>query len=491
MDNYNNVVKLDHHRNSPQPVQPKQGTDDLLVAADQFLEANPMREVLRLGCYFLKRADGSWFPVKPGHLVSHFPEWSQPKFRVAVTMKLQERGWTYNDVTYTFRRDLPPDMLNLLDRSGWLKPDVGEYHWVFDVLVRSLGGNKAENMEHIKHVLAYKYLYPEAYTLPCLMIHGEGGVGKNLLVNHVLGIIFDGQTTSTASANVIGNFNSTLKGRTVVLLDESMADKVDGDALKIVLGNATITINEKNVAHYDADNTPLYLISSNDSEGGLYLDRSNADRRYSVMLVEQNETLDYWIALHEGWIADDMHDDRCEAACRRAKQWMHDQGFAILTDRQQIACWLGHLLLTYGELPHPTPLHGADFKRLMGIQKPVKERIVEAVFNDPGFTHIEKKVLYKAYRLLSDESGHRGKVRDHGFYAFVETWLKSNKRTDIGEKRERMDDDHQHMIWYSKTAEGRLCKQENSARYIANYKPSHDDDGREIRTTMRWVGPEV
>ena len=89
----------------------------------------------------------------------------------------------------------------------------------------------------------------------------------------------------------------------------------------------------------------------------------------------------------------------------RQNSGMHTHGFAILTDRQQIACWLGELLLTYGELPHPEPLHGADFRRLLNIQKPVKERIIEAVFNDPGFTHIEKKVLYKAYRLLSDKFG--------------------------------------------------------------------------------------
>jgi hypothetical protein len=491
METHDNVVRLDQHRTEQPPAPDQPDTDDLLMAADQFLDANPIREVLRPGCYFLKRADGSWFAVKPGHLTAHFPEWCQSKFRTAVTTRLQERGWTYNDVTYTFRRSLPPDMLNLLDQSGWLLPVAGDYHWIFDVLVRSLGGNKAENMEHIKHVLTYKYVYPEAYTLPCMMIHGEGGVGKNLLVNHVLGIIFDGQTTSTASANVIGNFNSTLKGKTVVLLDESMAEKVNSEALKIVLGNATITVNEKNVAHYDADNTPLYLISSNDSEGGLYLDRSNADRRYSVMRVEQNETLDYWIARHQSWITEDTPSDGREVACRRAKQWMHDDGFAILTDRHQIACWLGHLLLTYGELPHPTPLHGSDFRRLLNIQKPVKERIVEAVFNDADFAHIEKKVLYKAYRLLSDESGHRGKLRDHVFYAFVATWLKANKRSDIGEKRERMDDDHQHMIWYSKLADARLCKKENSARYIANYLPSYDDQGREVRTTMRWVGPDV
>jgi uncharacterized Zn-binding protein involved in type VI secretion len=490
MDTHNNVVMLDQHRNEKQK-QPEQETDDLLAAADQFLDANPMREVLRLGCYFMKRADGSWFAIRPGYLAGHFPEWSQPKFRVAVTMKLQERGWAYNDVTYTFRQDLPSDMLNLLDRSGWLQPATGDHHWVFDVLMQSLGGNKTENMEHIKHVLAYKYLHPEAYTLPCLLIHGEGGVGKNLLVNHVLGIIFDGQTTSTASANVIGNFNSKVKGMAVVLMDESMAEKVNSDALKIALGNATITINEKGIAQYDADNTPLYMISSNDSEGGLYLDRSHADRRYSVMLVEQGETLDYWIARHEGWITDEMPHDQREAACHRAKQWMHDHGFALLTDRQQVACWLGHIVLTYGELPHPMPLHGVDFRRLLHIQKPIKERIVEAVFNDAGFTHIEKKVLYKAYRLLSDESGHRGKVRDHVFYAHVETWLKANKRADIGEKRERMDDDHQHMIWYSKAVDPRRCKEENSARYIDNYLPRYDSEGREIRACMRWVGPEV
>jgi hypothetical protein len=191
MDTNSNVVKLDHHRNKNK-TKPEQDTDDLLAAAGQFLDANPMREVLRLGCYFLQRADGAWFAVKPGHLGGHFPEWSQSKFRVAVTMKLQERHWTYNDVTYSFRQDLPSDMLNLLDRSDWLQPDVGAYHWIFDVLVQSLGGNKAENIDHLQCVLAYKYLHPEAYTLPCLMIHGEGGVGKNLLVNHVLGIIFGG-----------------------------------------------------------------------------------------------------------------------------------------------------------------------------------------------------------------------------------------------------------------------------------------------------------
>ena len=168
MDNYNNVVKLDPHRQSHQPAQPKPDTDDLLKAAEQFLDANPMREVLRLGCYFLKRTDGSWFPIKPGHLVNHFPEWSQPKFRVAVTMKLQERGWTYNDVTYTFRRDLPPDLLNLLDRSGWLEPDVGEYHWIFDVLVQS--HRRQQGREHGAHQARTRLQVPLSRSIHVAML---------------------------------------------------------------------------------------------------------------------------------------------------------------------------------------------------------------------------------------------------------------------------------------------------------------------------------
>jgi hypothetical protein len=43
-------------------------------------------------------------------------------------------------------------------------------------------------------VIAYKYMHPEEFRLPCLLIHGEGGIGKNLLVDKILHLIFDGQT---------------------------------------------------------------------------------------------------------------------------------------------------------------------------------------------------------------------------------------------------------------------------------------------------------
>ena len=62
----------------------------------------------------------------------------------------------------------------------------------------------------------------------------------------------------------------------------------------------------------------------------------------SFLLVEQGETLDYWIARHEGWITDGTQDDQRDTGCQRAKQWMHDEGFAILTDRRQVARWLGN-----------------------------------------------------------------------------------------------------------------------------------------------------
>jgi hypothetical protein len=52
----------------------------------------------------------------------------------------------------------------------------------------------------------------------------KGGIGKNLLVDKILHLIFDGQTVSLLTDNALGQFNSLIKGRAVALVDESAAD---------------------------------------------------------------------------------------------------------------------------------------------------------------------------------------------------------------------------------------------------------------------------
>jgi hypothetical protein len=52
----------------------------------------------------------------------------------------------------------------------------------------------------------------------------KGGIGKNLLVDKILHLIFDGQTVPLLTDNALGQFNSLIKGRAVALVDESAAD---------------------------------------------------------------------------------------------------------------------------------------------------------------------------------------------------------------------------------------------------------------------------
>src|SRR5690348_9031636 len=159
-------------RGRPQRTQEEkeQQEQDLIEAAEQWLEANPLRECLKQRCYFVQKENRQWIPAMRHNFGSHYPIWSE-KFGKAVTHVMAGRGWNHLDCTYTYGA-CPSDTFNMLDRSGWLEPDIGEYHWLFDVLMQALSGNKPENLDHLEHVLVYKFLHPQAYTLPCLLIHG-------------------------------------------------------------------------------------------------------------------------------------------------------------------------------------------------------------------------------------------------------------------------------------------------------------------------------
>src|ERR1051325_2830849 len=471
---------------------------NLLAAASEFLDQHQFRECLRQKCYFIRKANGLWIPVSRSHFGSHFPTWGE-KFGRAVTNVMHDRGWNYLDCTYTYGT-CPKDTFNMLDRSRWIQPDVGEYHWLFDVLIQSLSGNKYENRDHLEHVLAYKYLHPWVYTLPCLLIHGEGGVGKNVLVDLVLYEMLDRQTYSGEAKDVIGDFNGIVKGMGVVMIDEAEADSTCSNALKHRVGRVRLTINDKNIAQYEIDNTALYIISSNKSEGGVWLDRSTADRRYSVLHVLKGQALPYWIAIHEGDLPPDCkYLDKNDPIYRKWYQWMLNEGQSILTDHKQIANWLGALLDKHGDRPHPLPLHGADFKRLMDIQKPMDEKISEAVFTDPDFKFIEKAVLHKGYVLCCQEDGQKGWLKQGKFYERVREWLERN-RPDIVEAQIRVTEWQQvsHDPHDDQFAERRprVWIGADQVQWGGNDNPNRKSTMRKYLrehgyNKFSWIGPDV
>lgn len=66
---------------------------------------------------------------------------------------LNQMGRSYR--TKTLSAAVQPDyMLNMFRKDHWLQPVDGDYHEVFDILLRSLGDNKSENIRHLKEVIA-------------------------------------------------------------------------------------------------------------------------------------------------------------------------------------------------------------------------------------------------------------------------------------------------------------------------------------------------
>lgn len=397
-------LRIDKKRAREQKIHTAEET----VAA--LLDQVPLRYVRKQDRYLYPLLSGGYEFIKKTALAESNPFWCK-EFAQALKSEMADRGLMYTTLTYSFHEQ-DSDVCNLMSKDGWIRPTSGKHHPAFDWLMQSLGGGKAANIEHIERVITYKYLHPECFTLPALVIHGEGGVGKNLLVQRVLYELFDGQSRALTAKHVVGNFNSMLEGMTCVLIDESVAAKTDAAAIKALIGNPTFTLNRKGVPEYSVDNTAMYLIGSNKrGGGGVFLDRSDADRRYSPLRCDEGLTLNYWIAAARGINQDE------------AKAWLESEGITLYSSEIEISKWLGSLITKYGDAAKPAALHGADYLTMMDRQKPLADNLFESIFTDPAFTHIEKRVAWEGYLVLCRGDNAHFTLGRNTFYIEMEEWL--------------------------------------------------------------------
>lgn len=285
----------------------------------------------------------------------------------------------------------PDKVLNLFRKDHWLQPKQGQYHKVFDILIRSLADNKAENLLHIQQVLAWKYLHPEDYQLPSLNIYGEGGAGKNTLIERVLGTIFGRNQVLCIQQSTLKSFNGQLSGKVVVMLDESVSDKADMEQLKAIIGQQSIYINPKYGKPYVADNSAMYFTGGNGALGAILLDKLQSDRRFSILHVSRS-------------IID--HTMEVESLEREeAIEWW-DNHKHYLEDPEHVACWLHSILQLVQDLKTtPSALHGQDYQLLVQAQSGPFEATLDDVFSAPEFEFISKKELYRLYQLKCEEYG--------------------------------------------------------------------------------------
>lgn len=418
-------------------------------------------------CFVERLSDGDFEMFTRESTCIYYTELRSKDFYDAVLLEMSNRGLKFKDVTYSFR-DRGPDYLNLMSRADWLKPaeDTTPCHpFAFDALMCSLGGGVPENMEHLEHVLTYKYLHPEEFMLPALVIFGEGSVGKNLLVDEVLATIYGPrQTVSARVEDVLGNFNSTIKARTVAMMNEAIAEKTDMERVKDLVHKKYMTVNEKYVAAYEVDNTPLYILGGNSIDSAVRLGGDASDRRWSILKVEPDETLAYWIAEHEG------------STVEQAELWLKTNYQSIYSNPVEVARWLRDIIAAHGAKPIPNALHGKHFNDLTKLQASIDQRIIAATFNDPSFTHIEKRTLYDGYKLLLGEYGHvRFKISDQKFYARVTAWL-TKHAPHIQERK---------VLWGTKRSSRYLWLDTTKASAGVSQNRSEYIDG------VEWIGPDM
>lgn len=327
---------------------------------------------------------------------------------------MEAQGRMRSMKTYTFNHT-PPAVLNMIRRERWLQPkfETTENTPFFTTLLRALGNDTAENIQHIKEVIGWKYLHPEDHQLPALCFFGSGGTGKNVLVDCVLATVFGKNFTLSTKFKEIEAYNDLLAGKVVVLIDEAAQDKTDADTLKRMVGNQRIQIVAKYQSTYTCDNTALFFISTNNYDGALRMEKNDSNRRWSIMKV--TTPLHTLLGQQLGM---DPEDARIALRAEFATN--------IYSNPDEVACFLGECVQAAEQLlAAPAALHGADYIQLSETQQDAVDEVLREVFIEYGdFEFIATTTLYELYKRRHTQlNPSAGAMKSSTFYGRVNEFI--------------------------------------------------------------------
>lgn len=135
-------------------------------------------------------------------------------------------------------------------------------------LLHTICGGNQEECDYLLNWMAFAIQKPHIKTKVAVVLQGLQGAGKGTIVDYLASIVGKQYYTHPTSQNdVLGNFNSILAGKTLVFMDEITwgGNKHDSGALKKLITEPTMSINEKNTPQYEIDNFANYFIASNSS----------------------------------------------------------------------------------------------------------------------------------------------------------------------------------------------------------------------------------
>jgi hypothetical protein len=155
------------------------------------------------------------------------------------------------------------ELLKRLIREVWCKGDEILFAWVWEKLL---------------HMIAR----PWERTDTSIAIRGEYGAGKSLVWKCLRKILGDLMLMVEKEDQILGTFNSSLKGKLCVVLEEAAfaGSPALFDKLKHVVTSSVLNINEKHKPAYDIDNYAEMVIISNHDH---FMHVKQNDRRYTIL----------------------------------------------------------------------------------------------------------------------------------------------------------------------------------------------------------------
>jgi phage/plasmid-associated DNA primase len=296
-----------------------------------------------------------------------------------------------------------------MDIRNWVPPVEGEVNDLFDILLWSVGGGTEEGYEHLRQCLLWKYMHPADFMLPSPVLYGEGGVGKNFLIDGVLKTLFAGQSTSLGISQVLGGFNGLMAGKSVVMVNEAAGDRVDYEKVKEIVHSPTLTINEKYGGQYQADATAWVWLCCNDPAGAVRMAGNGVDRRWSP--IELKHTLLHWVQERKGLREQD------------AKNWLLDNDW-VARNRDEVGKWVNSLIAKGLPERRPEPLHTAGYADLTDSQKGPLEDLVDIIDGHADVQYLMGDLVYEAYLQLQKRTNPSGRpLGRNKFYKTLEVYL--------------------------------------------------------------------
>lgn len=413
---------------APITVEEEDEVDDQRAADRQLIKDHIRAKVLSQRDYYYVHdmekfllhspATNEWITVSPNSLKNDFGmlDTRSQEYNLFIEVLKEDNRWFMGRTSSV--RNIP-GKLNML-RPKMLQPEPGEYHPIFDLLVASLCGNKAENIDHLEKVIVAKWCNPANYLLPVVCLNDDGATGKSLFVGKVMTTLFGASAVApnTRISDFTGQFNGHLAGKLVILINENADDRYDEDAMKRLTGSETVSFTNKGQMPYDADCIWLLFVSGNGISGSIALTGGDVDRRFSVITGDQPL---YTYTVEYLRIVEDPN-----ATTDDAQAWMKSKGQHILSDPTQVARWLHALIDTHGRLTDVPALHGADYQAAVGVQKPIHTAVFEAFFADPNFEYVKRSLLYDFYTHELRNQRRSATLGKGKFYKAADVWLKKS-----------------------------------------------------------------